>query len=60
LLIYKTIAHEPGLSNQWIRLWFVPHTIYPYSLDQVELPGKPARKRPKKMAMKYQRLKAAL
>jgi len=26
-------AHEPGLSNQWIRLWFVPHTIYPYLLE---------------------------
>ena len=32
MLIYKDPAHRPGLSNQWIRLWFVPHTIYPYSL----------------------------
>ncbi|MCD4763431.1 MAG: hypothetical protein K8R28_05330, partial [Desulfobacterales bacterium] len=30
--LYTEYADTPGLSNNRIRLWFVPHTIYPYSL----------------------------
>ena len=31
--LYTEYADTPGLSNNRIRLWFVPHTIYPYSLS---------------------------
>jgi hypothetical protein len=37
-----------------------PRDLFKYLLDQVDLPGRPARGRPKKMPMKYLRLKAAI
>lgn len=37
-----------------------PRDMFEYLLGRVDLPGRPAKKRPKKMTMKYQRLKAAI
>ena len=37
-----------------------PRDLFKYLLDQADLPGRPAKKRPKKITVKYQRLKAAL
>ncbi|MEE9302969.1 MAG: hypothetical protein V3U84_04200 [Thiotrichaceae bacterium] len=29
---YKQLSLSSAATPRWIRLWFVPHTIYPYSL----------------------------